>query len=125
MFYNNFFYFRECLRNTEILRNIEKYLRNKDIFVAVSSFFSFKSFSLYCKSVLSTCSSIDKTTLKSLITTCFKLINHFGCYLKIFAVKNRFVLSIKRGCMLCYLPAIWGVLIRHQGNSVDPFVSYI
>ena len=108
-----------------ILGSVLWYLSNKDIIAAVSSFFSFKSCSPYCKLVLSICSSIDKTTLKSLITMCLKLINHFRCYLKIFAVKNRFVLSIKLGCMLCYLPAIWGVLIRHQGNSVDPFVSYI
>ena len=47
------------------------------------------------------------------------------CDLRILAVKNRFVLSVKLGYMVCYISAISGVLIGHQGNFAIRFVSNI
>ena len=47
------------------------------------------------------------------------------CDLRILAVNDRFILSVTLGCTVCYLSAILGVLIGHEGSFVGPFVSYI
>ena len=110
MFHNNFF----------ILGSVLLCLSDKGIIVAVPFFFSFKSCSLSCKLVLSICCSINVY-----YTHVFEIDCSFLFDLRILAVKNRFVLSVKLGCKVCYLPKILGALIGHQDNFVGPFVSCI
>ena len=104
-----------------ILGSVLLYLSDKEILVAVSFFFSFKTCYLSCKLALLICSSINDLSYSRF----WNWLIIFAVWFKVLAVKSRFVLSVKLDCMVCYLSAISGVLIEHRGNFVCPLVSYI
>ena len=117
--------------NFFILGSVLLYLSDKEIVVAVSFFF-------LSKVVLSLVSQLYQfvVQLMSYIYCCSineLFYTHVSetdwsfslCNLRILAVKNIFVLSVKLGCSVCYLSAISGALMGHQGNLIFPLVSYI
>ena len=90
-----------------ILGSVLLYLSNKGVVVAVSFFFSFKSWFLSYNVALSICCSINDLLYPSF----WNWLIIFVVWLKNFAVKNRFVLSVKLGCRVCYLSAICFLLL--------------
>ena len=110
---------RRCqcfIRVSFILGSVLLYLIDKGMVIAVTFFSSYKSCYLSCNFVLSISCWINDT----------QFWNWFWlCDLRIPPVKKMFVLFVKLGFRVCYLSAILGALIGHQGNFVGLFVSYI